>query len=413
MGIWRFGGMLLLLAVLAEPCSVSMGRRLWSKKAGSESNLFAFERNGRVGFIDAKGKVVVEPVIAAPIEDVGDFSDGLARVDHQGYVDEAGRFIIRKNFWSESDFSDGLAQVVVKDQSDQSGRTGLLIDTTGSTVARLSASRIGEYSGGLAAYESQGRPSVRQFEPGNIVYRDYPGLKGFVDRTGRIVIQPTFAEVGPFVEGLARAVLDGHCYVATWDGGREGTPTTGYPSDCGGAPTDAVSPCKVGFIDREGGFVIQPRFDAAQDFQETLAAVRVGGLWGFIDMNGDLVIAPRFTQVQSFREGLAAVKLDGKWGFIDRAGLVTIAPRFEGVEPFSDSLAIVDVGGGSTYIDRSGRTKIAGPFREATPFVHGLAAVLLSDKHVAYIDESGKIIFEYWRSQGKVTNASALGNSRR
>jgi hypothetical protein len=74
-----------------------------------------------------------------------------------------------------------------------------------------------------------------------------------------------------------------------------------------------------------------------------------------------------------------------------------IPPRFEGVEAFSDSLAIVYVRRRSSYIDRSGRTKIAGPFREATPFVHGLAAVLLNDKHVAYIDHTGKTVFDYFR----------------
>jgi hypothetical protein len=101
--------------------------------------------------------------------------------------------------------------------------------------------------------------------------------------------------------------------------------------------------------------------------------------------------------VQSFREGLAAVKIDGKWGFIDRAGLLKIPPRFEGVEAFSDSLAIAYVRGQSFYIDRNGQTRIAGPFREATPFVYGLAAVLLSDKHVAYIDHTGETVFDYFR----------------
>lgn len=387
----------MLLALAAQPCEVSAVRKLWSKKPGSESRLFAFERNGRVGFIDPRGKVVVDPAIVAPIEDLGDFSNGLARVDHQGYIDEAGRFVIKQKFWWEYDFSDGLAQVLVEDQSQKYGQTGLVIDPTGRTVAKVPAFHTREFSGGLAAYEAEGKPGIRRFEPGNFVYRDYPGLKGFVDRTGNIVIKPEFAEVGPFVDGLARTVLDGYCHVATWDGGRQGTPTTGYPSDCGGAPADAVSPCKVGFINPDGGFAIQPRFEAAQDFQEKLAAIRLDGLWGFIDTNGTSVIAPRFEQVQSFREGLAAVKIDGKWGFIDRAGLLTIPPRFEGVEAFSDSLAIAYVRGRPSYIDRSGRTKIAGPFREATPFVHGLAAVLLNDKHVAYIDHTGKTVFDYYR----------------
>jgi hypothetical protein len=67
---------------------------------------------------------------------------------------------------------------------------------------------------------AEGKPFVRKFEPGNFVYRDYPGLKGFIDRTGKIVIKPEFAEVGPFVNGLARAVLDGYSHIATWDDGR-------------------------------------------------------------------------------------------------------------------------------------------------------------------------------------------------
>jgi hypothetical protein len=264
-------------------------------------------------------------------------------------------------------------------------------------VARVPAFRTREFFEGLAAYEAEGKPGVRKFEPGNFVYRDYPGLKGFIDRTGNIVIKPAFADVGPFGDGLARAVLDGYCHLAMWDGSKEGTPTTGYPSDCGGAPADAVSPCAVGFINPRGDFAIQPRFESAQDFQEKLAAVRIGGLWGFINPDGTLAIPPRFEQVQSFHEGLAAVKMDGKWGFVDRAGALTISPRFETVEPFSDSLAIAYNSGRPFYIDRGGRTKLAGPFQEATPFVHGLAAVLLTEKHVAYINQTGKTVFDYFR----------------
>ena len=77
MGIWRFGGTILLLALAAQPCSVSPVRKLWSKKPGSESRLFAFERNGRVGFIDPRGKVVVDPAIVAPIEDLVIFQTAL------------------------------------------------------------------------------------------------------------------------------------------------------------------------------------------------------------------------------------------------------------------------------------------------------------------------------------------------
>jgi hypothetical protein len=76
---------------------------------------------------------------------------------------------------------------------------------------------------------------------------------------------------------------------------------------------------------------------------------------------------------------------------------LTIPAEFKEVDAFSDSLAIVYKGGRPFYIDRKGLTRIAGPFREATPFVHGLAAVLLTEKLVAYIDRNGKTIFKYFR----------------
>jgi len=78
---------------------------------------------------------------------------------------------------------------------------------------------------------------------------------------------------------------------------------------------------------------------------------------------------------------------------------LTIPPRFEAVEPFSESLAIAYRHGRPFYIDRKGQTKIAGPFREATPFVHGLAAVLIGKNHVAYINDAGKTVFDYFRHQ--------------
>ena len=56
--MWRIGGWLLLLALMEKPCSMVFAPKLWGKMPGSESKLFAFERDGRVGFIDPTGKVM-------------------------------------------------------------------------------------------------------------------------------------------------------------------------------------------------------------------------------------------------------------------------------------------------------------------------------------------------------------------
>ena len=393
---WRFTATFFLILAAVQPCSISPVRKLWSKDPGSASKLFAFEQNGRVGFIDATGKIVVQPEIEARIEDVGDFSDGLARVDHKGYIDESGRWIIRADYWWTEDFSDGLAIALQEDAAQKGGYEGLVIDTTGKVVARVPARRTESFSEGLAIFEGPQKPGIRIFGR-EFVYLDFPGLKGFLDRTGNVIIPPAFADVGPFVHGIARAAQDGYCHLAMPDGGSQGTPTTGYPSSCGGAPRDAITPCQVGFINTKGRFVIEPRFESARDFAEDLAAVRIGGLWGFIDRDGTTVIPPKFDEAQSFSEGLAAVRVDDEWGFIDKSGQVVIAPKFEEVEAFSDSMALAYRDHHPFYIDRSGQTRIPGPFLEATPFVDGLAAVLLSQTRVAYINHSGKIVFEYTR----------------
>jgi hypothetical protein len=187
---------------------------------------------------------------------------------------------------------------------------------------------------------------VDDAKPGAFIYRDFPGLMGFIDKTGAIAVQPTYAEVGPFVNGLARAVLDGPCYRLSPEGYRTGSPTTGIPSDYGGAP-EAVAACGVRFIGRTGNVAISRPFESARDFQEGAAAVRENGRWGYIDRAGEFLIPPRYAEAGSFREGLA----------------------------------------------------------EATPFVQGLAAVRVGTDRISYINTKGRTVFTYDRAKQRFTNA--------
>ncbi len=235
-------------------------------------------------------------------------------------------------------------------------------------------------------------------DPDKPRYRDYPGLKGYFEKRGEIVIEAAFADAGRFVDGLARVAQDGYCHLVTATNGREGSPTSGYPGSCGGAPDDATSICPVGFIDKTGAFAIEPRFEGALDFSNGYAGVRIDGKWGYIDRSGAVVIAPQFDEVWQFREGLAAVKLDGKWGFVDESGAITIAPRFDGPSIFSESLARVHENGRTIYINPAGVVVITGPFLHGSAFVHGLAAVQFSQRHVAYINKSGETVFNYFQN---------------
>ena len=76
-------------------------------------------------------------------------------------------------------------------------------------------------------------------------------------------------------------------------------------------------------------------------------------------------IAQQYEAADDFSEGLAAVKIKGRWGYIDKAGRTVIKPQFDNAEKFIEGIAAVSVGwangdvpqtkakGG--YIDRTGK----------------------------------------------------------
>lgn len=390
----RSVAVLLLAGLAAVPCTTVSAPALWVKPLGSHSKLFPFERNGKVGFIDHTGRIVIPATIQARIDGVGDFNEGLARIETQGYINENGAWAIRAQSIWLNDFSDGLASFIPDPRSEDL-RDGYL-DRTGREVFAVGRGRGGPFSEGLAPFYGDGQPgeiASRRNGP----YRD-PEPVGFIDKTGTIVIAPVFAEAGPFIQGLARAALDGPCYRVTPENDHHGSPATGNATSCGGAPPAALGPCAVGFIDRNGDFAIPARFEAARDFSEDFAAVRSQARWGYISRDGNFAVPPQFDQADSFHGGYAAVKIGNSWGYIDRRGTLQIPARYSAAGPFSDGLALVREGARLVYMNTQGRVAIRGSFVEATDFVQGLAAVRAASGRVSYIDTRGKEVFAYdWK----------------
>lgn len=105
---------------------------------------------------------------------------------------------------------------------------------------------------------------------------------GYIDRTGKIVIEPKWSGAKDFSEGLAVVALGSPQY-------------------------------KEGYIDPTGKLVIAATFDYAGDFEDGLALVGVGEFrlhgsgdhkFGFIDKNGKWVIRPTTVQCTVFRKDL-------------------------------------------------------------------------------------------------------------
>lgn len=227
--------------------------------------------------------------------------------------------------------------------------------------------------------------------------------RGYIDRTGKIVIEPKWNGANNFSNGRAVVAVNSPHY-------------------------------KEGYIDRTGKLVIPAVFDDASDFDDDgLALVGVGkfGLhgsgehkFGFIDLNGNWVIKPTYREMYGFSEGLAAAKNDyGKWGFIDKTGKVIIPFQFEIGSGFSEGLAPMFSKDKYGYIDKSGKWVIEPQFTQANSFEDGLAVVkrggvllkpygtTITNKgefygQFAVIDQSGRSVIEFDKNVSSVKSFS-------
>lgn len=304
----------------------------------SGTKLFVVEVNDTIGYIDQTGKIVIEPRFKRAY----DFEEGLAwACDFEGneyFIDETGKIVIDQPFpLDKGFFSEGLAKICI-------------------------------YVGGDKRY-----PNSEKY--------------GFIDKTGKCVINPQYAWAGDFHEGLAEVSVMG-------DG--EG----GFG--------------KTGYIDHEGNFVIEPQFRMGDFFSEGLAPVKNDNKkYGYIDKSGHTAIPFQFDDAQPFSEGLALVEINDKWGFVNKAGKIVINPVFDNARNFHEGLAYIEIGGKAGYINQLGEYAIPPQFEThaheidninfcyriskynylENDFSEGLAAVLIGGDggEYYYIDKTGKI----------------------
>jgi hypothetical protein len=283
----------------------------YQPKDTTKPTLFPARMNGRYGFIDKTGKMVVEPQFQRALE----FSEGLAVVEDAkgqwGYVDTTGKLAIKSLFSAAFPFSEGLASV-------RMGSKFGCINKAGDIVIPAKFAGIGVFNEGLA------ETLVEQTVQGMAIR-----AWGFIKPDGIFPILPRYDSIGPFGEGVAPVRVFGK---------------------------------KWGFIDKEEKIKIEPIYETALQFSEGLAAVQSNFdtqyKWGFINHAGKYVIQPRFAVARTFSEGLVGVRApEGtKWGFANKSGAYVIKPLYDDVGQFHNGMALVKLGTKESYIDTTGKT---------------------------------------------------------
>jgi hypothetical protein len=246
---------------------------------------------------------------------------------------------------------------------------------------------------------------------------------GYMDRDGRVVVEPTYDQARQFSGGLAAVAVGDICHdEGLW-----------------------------GYIDSQGSMVMEPQFLRAESFHDGLAAVETNDGWGYIDKSGQFAVSPGVFHMVSefsdgiaaverrvpptqqdetayayidmggqalfdlicldvggFSEGMASVTLQGyEHAFVDRFGAYIIGPDRRFFRGFSEGLALFTEdffdGFKSGFVDQCGETVIEPIYDDALSFHEGLAAVAVGsigpigkpiEQLWGYIDTKGDMVIE-------------------
>jgi hypothetical protein len=291
------------------------------------SRLFPIKENSKWGYMDETGKTVIAPAY----DYAWDFSEGLGRIKLKGkfgFVNMKGDVVVQPSLAYADNFHDGYARINTK-------------DTTVNDI---------HYDGYDLNYNWT-----------------------FVDTKG-VIVTETFAKAEQVNNGVA-AIKDDpayespYTYVILSNGSitRQERVTEAIFNFNGHdlAPASDPSTNKLGMIDKNEQWIVQPVYDNIEAYSEGLAAARKDNVYGYINTAGNWVYQQVVSQndyyylpndFKPFSQGLAAVKF-GKdsYGYLNKQGKPAFTQRFKTASTFTDEgYAVVSSEAGTGLIDTKG-----------------------------------------------------------
>lgn len=234
------------------------------------------------------------------------FQNGFATIQkrngYYGFVDITGEISIPAIYEKVDHFYDGKAVV-------QRENKGYLVDKNGIETELDSDLAENDYCGFKGFSEGMGLVSVMDIDNWDLAYHsDYdPGLYGFVDINGKVVIKPQFIYANHYSDGVAIVCKGQWMKDKKWD--------NKYRTDSYWTEVELW-----GGIDKEGNEVIPFIFDEIGGFWDTEGIYKAhyggweNGHWGVIDNKGNWLTEPMFERIEhNYYDGLIVFSTADEW----------------------------------------------------------------------------------------------------
>ncbi|NNM66891.1 MAG: WG repeat-containing protein, partial [Spirochaetales bacterium] len=355
-----------------------------------------FVQNGRMGFVDKTGKVVIPPQFV-PEADTSQqsnqpylpayFSDGLVPARQPlsvGWVKADGTWVpapvkdvtvdgtaLSADFSSIHSFSEGLAAY-------NDGKSWGYLNADGKTVLAPRWREARPFSDGLALVlganawgyiDKEGHPAFsQQFEQARDFHGNRAAVKlhdgwALIDTQGKIITRG-WQDLA-LAEDTQRALVKDPIYVYQKDG-------------------------KRGLVDSNGQLLGKPVWDQVYAFVGKTAIVVSNNLYGLVDRQGKTVLDPKWDEIGYERDGRIAFSQDKKWGWLDASGQVVQPPVWVWAGDFQHGLAPVFDGKHGGMVDLSGKLVVPLIYQEIGNLKDGLRIMKIGGKMGA-LDENGNV----------------------
>lgn len=340
---------------------------------------------GRFALATRDGEILVHGLYQ---DMAGGFSDGLLMVksdDRFGFLNEKGELVVPARWEDARAFQNGHAFVMA-------GGLWGIIDRTGAVVVQPTWDQI--------EYPREWTP-IRKG-------RDW----GVVDASGQLVVPLRYDKILASPMGpLLPVGDDGRILYLRPDG--EGSvafeflcPDKEHQKKAralgffGNHAAVVVCGDRYGVVDESGAFVVNPEYEDIDNFSNGHALVRHKGRKGVIDESGRFIVPlQKDLDVWGARDDQIGFSRGRENGFFDHDGKVVRAFRVDAdwFGSFREGLAVAHRGRKDGYVDESGAWVIAPRFYSAEPF-HGPLAVVRQPVatdlvEIGYINRQGDVIY--------------------
>lgn len=344
------------------------------------------------GYIDDSCEFIIEPrfTVAYKFQ-----PNGLAVVmegEKMGLIDKSGSFLVEPKYFFINDYFEGLA-VAQYDEGYE------VLDETGKVISER-YSYINNYKNDTAVFAVEA-------SDGSFRY-------GYLDRNGKVIIEPIYEHASDFEKGRAIARLSDSRGNVLID--EKGMVIKEIDYEIVWSVSDGMcgffdeTNNKYGYMNIESDIVIPPLFTVADGFEDGTAVVSLLGefysdiQYGLIDKKANYIIEPKYKEIIRLGEDRLALGLPTslenpyigtKYALATTDGAVLTDFIFNSINDFKDGMACVDDGSSTYFIDREGNRADNLPLAEGIGVLEQAGELIhaVIDQREYYMNRQGDIVY--------------------